>query len=840
MSDPSAAASARRNKLKAYYGLAATPSSGSAQEEPASTITTTTTTPSNPLDSQGFDVDGYVQGMLRKGKLQDLLSQDAAVAREVVELDEELQMLVYGNYNNFINATQLISGMRTSVNDMAAKMDALKANITNIVDTHTDVQARLRPSREAMLKLVTVDSSLKKIDFLVQLPDRLAAALKEGKLTAVARYWSAGRAILTRNTHVKSFANVQSQCLPVVSSASAGLKQRLSEIQKRDFTGVADQSHDTLSEVAGHLVTLHADRLITLGDTDELDGHPAHAVKRIVYEAFLVEACQLVCASLGVKTKRSFEAPQNVYDTETFASVGEFISNAKVFLRKLVTHAASCVDTFVAVDTAYDAETRKFAGIAEDSKTLCDARSVKHKELIAQLYDSVSSCWRRISARIEVRTAWALHNVVLALSTTGITIANEAREAVASSLREAISSLRVLQSQLMSDGIGYGMEIAFFPIKDPPFGQESSSFASPTTPVEIVEDEDVPFPNDVSGVRGAFSYVLLMLPRGHCSHLVLSAVMLTVGTEICDHMKTVFPAGSEATALPITTDLFCKVDDVKVLLLFAGLDTTFLQNYKRDQIYNVLLGDLKAILEATRSTCMVAVSLFSTKILTRKHINPYFAYLTTLTSDIPDISECMVQFMNEVEGFRKELRLGLSFANTAVKGVEGEKGLLSGFHGSVRGGDAQSQGSRGSYQNSRSDRFSAAFSGGNGGGADAFATTPVYALSVASPTPNDIFSCTVLHVMRTMLETVRSSVFSVASLRQIQVDLGYIEARLSDYKELGLTDNSVHSTQTPGVLLKSLRHETFENTVQRTPTDSVLILDKETVEETVQKAIVKM
>jgi hypothetical protein len=57
------------------------------------------------MDSPAFNADLHLQQMLRGLSLERLLSEHRSMAREIKNLDSDMQQLVYENYNKFITAT---------------------------------------------------------------------------------------------------------------------------------------------------------------------------------------------------------------------------------------------------------------------------------------------------------------------------------------------------------------------------------------------------------------------------------------------------------------------------------------------------------------------------------------------------------------------------------------------------------------------------------------------------------------------------------------------------------------------------------------------------------------
>jgi hypothetical protein len=57
------------------------------------------------MDSPAFNADHHLQQLLRGLPLDRLLAEHRGMAREIKNLDSDMQQLVYENYNKFITAT---------------------------------------------------------------------------------------------------------------------------------------------------------------------------------------------------------------------------------------------------------------------------------------------------------------------------------------------------------------------------------------------------------------------------------------------------------------------------------------------------------------------------------------------------------------------------------------------------------------------------------------------------------------------------------------------------------------------------------------------------------------
>jgi hypothetical protein len=81
------------------------------------------------LDSPAFNAEQHIAVMTKTYSVDRLLAEHRSMAREIKNLDSDMQQLVYENYNKFIAATDTIRSMKTNVDGMESDMEKLKANM---------------------------------------------------------------------------------------------------------------------------------------------------------------------------------------------------------------------------------------------------------------------------------------------------------------------------------------------------------------------------------------------------------------------------------------------------------------------------------------------------------------------------------------------------------------------------------------------------------------------------------------------------------------------------------------------------------------------------------------
>ena len=125
------------------------------------------------LDGEGFDVDVYLQNMLRTETLHSLLTQNAKIKKETQTLDSDMQNMVYENYNKFIRATETIKTMKTNVSVIESELDELMDEMEKLESTSEIVDTKLAPNRDKIENMLSLQGLIKKLEFLFELPMRL-------------------------------------------------------------------------------------------------------------------------------------------------------------------------------------------------------------------------------------------------------------------------------------------------------------------------------------------------------------------------------------------------------------------------------------------------------------------------------------------------------------------------------------------------------------------------------------------------------------------------------------------------------------------------------------------
>lgn len=236
--------SQRRNKvaLRDYYNLKSKPSPGADVSRTASVASITSNGTASTLtaledssvyserrsqlDEVDFDVDSYVQGLLKSANLRTLLRAEASLVSEIKNLDGERKALVYDNYSKFITATQTIGTMRMSMNEAGRGRLGSISMLKPAVDAVVNSAAELRKGndendvtqrREQRTSRREEKAKRDTVRWILSTPARLRQSLRMGQLEEAEAAWKEARELLEKWKDVQGSTNLKAECEEIMS-----------------------------------------------------------------------------------------------------------------------------------------------------------------------------------------------------------------------------------------------------------------------------------------------------------------------------------------------------------------------------------------------------------------------------------------------------------------------------------------------------------------------------------------------------------------------------------------------------------------------------------------------
>ena len=180
--------------------------------------------PSYDLNSARFDVQAYMDKVVREQTLDGIVKLEATMGQEMRQMDSEMQTLVYENYNKFITATDTIRQMKSDFHRMEVEMKKLSENMAEITTSSEAISGKLNGNRSKMAKWIGVHNCLKKLDFLFHLPLTLERCVQNGQFSEAVDYYMGVRRVFDSFADKPTFQSIRVDCERVIEQLKQALK----------------------------------------------------------------------------------------------------------------------------------------------------------------------------------------------------------------------------------------------------------------------------------------------------------------------------------------------------------------------------------------------------------------------------------------------------------------------------------------------------------------------------------------------------------------------------------------------------------------------------------------
>ncbi|KAJ1878569.1 hypothetical protein LPJ57_003335, partial [Coemansia sp. RSA 486] len=207
-----------RDQLRAFY------KTNPAHAPPLPTTTTATSSASPlDLDSSGFDSKKYLKKTLLEQGVNGLLQADAELVSSVRQIDGDMKTMVYENYSKFISATETIGRMKEDADFMDAEMFKLSRRINDISERAKLVDQQLVLRRERIRRLSSEQKTMRRLQLLFDLPDRLSQLISQARFVDAAKQWSRTKPLLEHYRQLGVFAGVENDGRQIMASVEAAI-----------------------------------------------------------------------------------------------------------------------------------------------------------------------------------------------------------------------------------------------------------------------------------------------------------------------------------------------------------------------------------------------------------------------------------------------------------------------------------------------------------------------------------------------------------------------------------------------------------------------------------------
>ena len=162
--------------------------------------------------------------------MDQLLQKESSLRKQTKQLDTSLQMLVYENYNKFITATDTIKKMKQHVEGMEDEMKTLLQNMDKITVCSETINSNLQSKRDKIERLSNVNRTLKKMQFLLELPTRLNECIDMKKYSVAVKYYNIASTIFNKNSNLSGFKNIEKESTDVINKMKESIEKDMMNI----------------------------------------------------------------------------------------------------------------------------------------------------------------------------------------------------------------------------------------------------------------------------------------------------------------------------------------------------------------------------------------------------------------------------------------------------------------------------------------------------------------------------------------------------------------------------------------------------------------------------------
>ncbi|XP_045133985.1 vacuolar protein sorting-associated protein 51 homolog isoform X2 [Portunus trituberculatus] len=163
----------------------------------------------------------------RQSSLKQLLEHESELVSEIQSLDSDCQTLVYDHYDKFIAAADIVRKMKEGSVSMEAQITRLQENMGRITASSTSITSALQERRGHLSRLLGVHGTLKKLEFLFHLPQKIDECIAEKNFSEGVRSYVETAEVLHRYRHMPSFDAIHCDCEAAVGRLNAALKEQL-------------------------------------------------------------------------------------------------------------------------------------------------------------------------------------------------------------------------------------------------------------------------------------------------------------------------------------------------------------------------------------------------------------------------------------------------------------------------------------------------------------------------------------------------------------------------------------------------------------------------------------
>ncbi|KAI6182592.1 Vacuolar protein sorting-associated protein 51-like protein [Aphelenchoides bicaudatus] len=169
------------------------------------------------INSNQFDSESFVNNLILKKGLDELVTVEEEMVQSVRRLDYEMQVhLIYENYNKFLTATNTVKKMQDEFTNMDNKMSDLTDKMARISNLSSVLSEKFSENRETVNKLTESSKTVKSLQFIVTLPQKLRTLVDARNYSEAIRIYNNAKPKLEKIKDFKSVAGIYADSKAII------------------------------------------------------------------------------------------------------------------------------------------------------------------------------------------------------------------------------------------------------------------------------------------------------------------------------------------------------------------------------------------------------------------------------------------------------------------------------------------------------------------------------------------------------------------------------------------------------------------------------------------------
>lgn len=120
--------------------------------------------------------------------------------------------------------------MKSNVEDMESEMGRLNKNIAEISRQSKFINEELGPNRKKIQQLSNVHNSLKRLQFIFELPNRLQQCLTKKKYSQAVKYYYKASRLLSHYQDMAAFKGIERDCDQIMDKVKLEIWKVLTDV----------------------------------------------------------------------------------------------------------------------------------------------------------------------------------------------------------------------------------------------------------------------------------------------------------------------------------------------------------------------------------------------------------------------------------------------------------------------------------------------------------------------------------------------------------------------------------------------------------------------------------